>query len=200
MTKDFVPQADAELRAWLLNLSTTIATNGSDVGLSADEIAEMQSQTNTIISAIDMAATKKGEAKRANDDKESKKKAKLKPIRDRIAVLKKNAGYTEATGKLLGVVASEVSSDPSLMKPTLTATTSVAGVTVSFDKGQSQGVNIYGQRGAETIATFLARDTYSPYVDNRAKLANGEMRKYHAIYVIDDEEVGQASDIISIAV
>jgi hypothetical protein len=43
---------------------------------------------------------------------------------------------------------------------------------------------------------FLARDTSSPYVDNRPLLNGGkpEQRQYKAICVANDQEVGQFSD------
>lgn len=48
--------------------------------------------------------------------------------------------------------------------------------------------------------TFLARDTSSPYVDNRALLVAGqpETRTYTAIYVVGDDEIGLASDALVI--
>ena len=69
-----------------------------------------------------------------------------------------------------------------------------------FDKSISQGVNLYCQRGSETTPSFLARDTNSPYVDNRPLLVAGqpETRTYTAIYVVNDEEIGLVSDAVSV--
>ena len=52
------------------------------------------------------------------------------------------------------------------------------------------------QRDGDAGFVFLARDTATPYVDNRSCLVPGkpETRKYKAIFVIDDAEVGQFSD------
>jgi hypothetical protein len=49
---------------------------------------------------------------------------------------------------------------------------------------------------------FLARDTNSPYVDNRplADASKPEMRRYMAKFVIGDQEVGYESDAITVAV
>jgi hypothetical protein len=69
-------------------------------------------------------------------------------------------------------------------------------VEIGWSKGKADGVNIYSQRGDDADFVFLARDTASPYVDNRPLLASGkpEQRQYKAICVSDDQEVGQFSD------
>ncbi len=48
----------------------------------------------------------------------------------------------------------------------------------------------------DTLPVFLARDTASPYVDNRPLQVAGklEVREYRAIYVVSDAEIGSLSD------
>jgi hypothetical protein len=72
-------------------------------------------------------------------------------------------------------------------------------VEVAFNKGKADGVNIYCQREGDTGFVFLARDTASPYVDNRPLLQAGkpEVRKYRAIYVVNDAETGIPSDDVT---
>ena len=54
----------------------------------------------------------------------------------------------------------------------------------------------YAQRDNEAEFVFLARDTQTRYVDNRPLLAAGkpELRRYTAVYVVKDEEIGHFSD------
>ncbi len=61
-------------------------------------------------------------------------------------------------------------------------------------------MNIYSQREGESGFTFLARDTSSPYIDNRpcAVAAKPEVRKYKAIYVVGDDEIGLFSDEVPV--
>ena len=61
-------------------------------------------------------------------------------------------------------------------------------------------MNVYAQRDGDAGWVFLARDTESPYVDNRPLLAAGkpETRRYKAIYVLGDDETGQSSDEITV--
>ncbi|WGS86183.1 hypothetical protein [Methylomonas sp. UP202] len=67
---------------------------------------------------------------------------------------------------------------------------------MSFQKSKSDGINIYSQRDNDSEFLFLARDTLTRYVDNRPLLIAGkpELRRYTAVYVVKDVEVGQFSD------
>lgn len=86
-------------------------------------------------------------------------------------------------------------------KPGLTASDTSGGVVeLAFSKSKSDGVNLYSQRDGEAGFVFLARDTSSPYVDNRPLLAAGkpEVRRYKTIYVLNDQEIGQFSDEVTV--
>ena len=57
-------------------------------------------------------------------------------------------------------------------------------------------MNLYSKRDGDVDFVFLARDTQTPYVDNRPLKVAGkpEMREYKAVYVQDDAEIGLFSD------
>ena len=69
-------------------------------------------------------------------------------------------------------------------------------VELDFDKSISDGVNIYAQRDGDADFVFLARDTASPYIDNRLLLVatKPELREYKAVHVLSDAEIGLFSD------
>jgi len=69
-------------------------------------------------------------------------------------------------------------------------------VELDFDKSISDGVNIYAKRDGDADFVFLARDTASPYIDNRPLLVatKPELREYKAVYVRSDAEIGLFSD------
>src|SRR5438128_5145345 len=69
-------------------------------------------------------------------------------------------------------------------------------VELDFDKSISDGVNIYAKRDGDADFVFLARDTASPYIDNRPLLVatKPELREYKAVYVQSDAELGLFSD------
>ena len=69
-------------------------------------------------------------------------------------------------------------------------------VELDFDKSISDGVNIYAKRDGDADFVFLARDTASPYIDNRLLLVatKPELREYKAVSVQSDAEIGLFSD------
>lgn len=69
-------------------------------------------------------------------------------------------------------------------------------VGIDFNLANSEGVNIYSRPDGDADFIFLARDTASPYIDNRPLLAAGkpELREYKAVYVVSDAEIGLFSD------
>lgn len=120
--------------------------------------------------------------------------------------VKAATGYTNAIGQQLGIIGEEDTTDLSTSAPTLTGKliTLPSGLIVAeigFDKSISDGVKIFSRRGSETAFTPLAIDTSSPYVDNRPNLGAGpETRQYQAVYMLNDEPIGNMSAILSITV
>ena len=105
-------------------------------------------------------------------------------------------------GELLRIEGAEDTTDLNAMKPNLTATDLGGGkIQLAYNKYKTNGVNIYSKREGEDDFSFLARSTVSPYVDNRpgANPGKAEIRKYKAVYVLGDNEIGQFSDQINIA-
>src|SRR6266478_159166 len=68
-------------------------------------------------------------------------------------------------------------------------------VELDFDKSISDGVNMNPESFRGDFV-FLARDTASPYIDNRPLLVatKPELREYKAVYVQSDAEIGLFSD------
>src|SRR6266536_2813143 len=68
-------------------------------------------------------------------------------------------------------------------------------VELDFDKSISDGVNMNPESFRGDFV-FFARDTASPYIDNRPLLVatKPELREYKAVYVLSDAEIGLFSD------
>ena len=65
-------------------------------------------------------------------------------------------------------------------------------IEIGFNKLTSDGVNIYSKRDGDVDFIFLARDTQTPYLDNRPLKVAGkpEIREYKAMFVVGDQEIG----------
>jgi hypothetical protein len=111
--------------------------------------------------------------------------------------------YTEQKGIRLGLIGAEDATDMTQAQPVLVGTALGKGQSeIAFNKLQADGVNIYYWDDVAKRWVFLARDTQSPYVDNRplADPSKPEQRRYMAKFVIADQEVGYESDAITVTV
>ena len=116
--------------------------------------------------------------------------------------IKAHPAYTAALGNLLGIVGPEDTTDLSAVAPIISGSDPARRdgvVQVEFVKLTSDGVNLnpegfrgYSKRDGDADFVFLARDTATPYIDNRPLLTAGkpEIREYKAMFVLSDEEIG----------
>jgi hypothetical protein len=121
-------------------------------------------------------------------------------FRELVRRIKANAAYTQGMGEDLGIVVD--ASTPIVGTPELKLSEDGGNIVVSFKKGAAEGIKLYSKRGSETVFSFLAVDTRSPYVDNRPNLTLGEPEKrhYYAYFIVDDEQVGTQSATVHITV
>jgi hypothetical protein len=193
---DYIPKKDGDLLALLTHLNDTLPDKKVVLNLTDDDITTLSTDASTFGAKLVAFQEVAAEYAEASTDKTASRAAVEGHVRAIVRRIKSATGYTEAIGQLLQIIGSEDSSDLTNAKPRLTAKTLPHGVEVSFLKGKSDGVRIYSQRDGESEFTFLALDTIAPYVDNRPLLVAGkpEQRRYKAIYVSHDDEVGQFSD------
>ena len=73
-------------------------------------------------------------------------------------------------------------------------------IRLDFKKRGVDGMHVYCRRKGQTSWTFLALDTSSPYIDGHPLAQAGvpEVREYMLRGVINNEEIGLDSDIMSI--
>jgi hypothetical protein len=122
-----------------------------------------------------------------------------------IQRIKSNENYTEAIGNDLGITAitsSLTPADLAVLKPILTVHLVAGQPTIEWQKGDADGIAIYSADGNTGVYNFLATDLHPNFPDKRPLPAAGQslVRKYKAIYILGDEQVGQWSDEVSISV
>lgn len=198
---DYIKKIEADYVAQHDQWKTAAHDVGATVGFTAADLVAIDAD-NAALHA-DITASNAADANAQT--KTEAKKATIKGVRTRHRAkaqqAKNHPAYIPAIGEQMQIIGPEDTTDLTTSKPTLEGTAQPHGVgEVGFDKRTSHGVNFYSKRGAETVATFLARDTNSPYVDNRPLLVAGqpETRTYTAIYVVDDAEIGLVSDAIAV--
>ena len=198
---DWLSPRDGEFLTWLKHGKDVLPTYKVALGLTDADVAALTADTAALEAKLNALGTADAAYAQAATDKTATRKAVEARARALVRRIKTAPGYTEAIGAQLKVLGSDDATDLSSAKPTLTAAAQPHGVVeLAFNKSKSDGVNLYSQREGEPGYAFLARDTQSPYVDNRPLAATGkpETRKYKAVYVLGDDETGQFSDEVTV--
>jgi len=112
--------------------------------------------------------------------------------------IKNSPNYTEAIGKDLGIIGADQSTDTVMMKPILKLVFKGGQVEVQWVKYDADALYIETDKGSGKWE-FLAVDTVPHYTDTTV-ITTASTWKYRAIYMVNDERVGQWSDVVSIAV
>jgi hypothetical protein len=200
--QDYVPRPDPDFLTWYQNFKTELAGVAASVGLLPADVTAVDNDFTLIDGKIATLTAAKAAQQAAAADKAASRALVEGRLRAVVRRVKSHPAYTTALGEQLGVVGPEDTTDLNTARPTLKATSVLAGaVTIGFNKSISSGIKIWSKRGAEPAFTFLATDTTSPYVDNRANLAAGpELRQYQAQYLDGDDPVGLVSDTLSVTV
>ena len=120
-------------------------------------------------------------------------------------IIKKRINYTAADGKDLGIEGVEIIGaahrSESDIKPIISVRLVQGGKPeIVWTKDDFDGIDIYVDRGDGTFK-FLGTDTVPNFIDTGALPATGaSLWKYKAIYRVDDAQIGQWSDVVSVAV
>src|SRR6266404_3598440 len=194
---DFIPRTDSDFLVWHDQFKTSVLAQAATFGLVAADTTPITNDNTDIHAKVTNMVTTGNIAIQAVADKNTSRANANKHARALAARIKAHPAYTPALGSLLGVVGAEDTTDLTTSKPTMAGADQTGGVVqLDFDKSISDGVNIYAKRGDEPDFTFLARDTASPYIDNRPLLVatKPELREYKCVYVLNDEEIGLFSD------
>ena len=198
---DYVPDGDNDFLSWHNRFAAEVEASTAVLGLTAEEIAAVAADNAAWRDALAASLAADAAAQQATGLKKAARRTAEQRARALAQKMKRHPNYTDAIGEGFGIVGPENTVDLAASKPSLKAVALPHGnVEVRFNKSKSHGVNIYCQREGDSGFVFLARDTASPYVDNRPCLVPGkpETRRYKAIYVFNDRETGQFSDELSV--
>ena len=118
-----------------------------------------------------------------------------------VVRIKAHPSYSKSIGMNLGIeVGNSKQVDTENAKPILKASLRVGKVHLNWKKGNFHGIAIEKDLGNGFVS--FDKDFSPNYVDNSAMPATGESAvwRYRAAYLLNDELVGQWSDIVTISV
>ena len=221
----FVPTDDPRKKDWLNHLAGELPAHAATVGVGAAEVSSVQADALFFTWVMDAKTKYDAAAQQWTAFKNAARNGKAPatgplPVAPVLAAappavapgiflrvpalcarIKKHPGYTNAIGQALDIIGAEQTVDLANAKPVLTMTLQAGHPNAGWTKGDFHAVKIKVDRG-NGVFVFLAVDTVPDYLDTFALPAPGAsaLWKYQAIYILNDEEVGQWSDVVSIAV
>ncbi len=127
----------------------------------------------------------------------------FKRARALVSRIKAHVNYTEADGRDLGIIGSEIgATDLTSIKPVFRIRLVAGGHPEIVWTRQGMGALEIQKQNGDGQWHFLAMDTVPNYTDMEALPASGQSAvwQYRVIYRLKDERVGQWSDVVSVTV
>ena len=201
MPRDYIPQNRDEYRAWLLNLSTQLATVGLTLGLTAPQITAVQATCTGQIARIDALNAAEAELQAKQEADADGRKLTDTALREEIGDWKRVAAWSDEIAAMLQVIGSTPDFDPATYKPEFKVRIVGGEIRLDWKKKGVDSMRIYGRLRGQSAWTLLGVDTSSPYIDGRplAQAGVAENREYMLRWAIDDAAIGLDSDIQNIS-
>ena len=198
---DFIPRKRGDRYLWFKNLRDSIETEGPKFALAAGEITA----TKDLAAAAVTAMEETNAAEAALDGKRAAEKttagASEKALRMKFRNWKSTPGFvgSESEG-VLQLVGPASDFDPLTFKSVVKLSIVGEHIRVDFTKDECDNVVVYCRLRGSATWTRLGTDGRTPYYDTNplANPAVPEVREYMVMGMIDNEEIGLPSDIVSI--
>lgn len=198
---DFIPNTDGDMQGFLRNLKVRLPKHQKDLGLSDAQVKDALERGDELIASLDKNEGRRSDYLAQTAATRALKAKHIPALRGFFRLVKALPGYSEEIGVSLGILApstEELRGDD--LKGECEVSVHRGFVRVQFTKQGCDGVNVYSQLLGDKEWRFLARDTNSPYDDYSPlqKAGTPEVRLYRVILVDKDEEVGSASDAVTV--
>jgi len=198
---DYIPTKREQRRAWLQNISNKADAQVVAGGGTAAVATNLKTAADTIIAAYDetdSAKTTYGGKMAVEETTEKTQVALIRTILNTLKVLpnwKSSGADAELQASATGTPM-----DTGAYKPVITVEIKGGLITIEFKKKGVDALAIYSRLRGTMGWTKIGIDTSSPYIDSRPLATPGvaEVREYMARGMMDDEEIGLESDIVSI--
>lgn len=224
---DYIPSREDQLIPWFANYSSKLGSYAATFGVTVTEVNLVLADNLLLAAALNTVAAIRADAKEWGDFKDVELYGPvgavmppvpgvppvfaLSPVppgiipraRQMANRIKGHPAYTASIGEDLGFVAPAAAPPAGDVKPTGRATAQGNfQALLEWVKGKFDGVDIETQREGEVAWTYLAFDSFSPYLDARPALVAGrpEVRRYRLRYRNKETPAGVWSDVIEVIV
>jgi hypothetical protein len=178
-TKDYIPNNDNDLNAWIANFNTVLNGNLATLGLVAADITTLSSTTSAFSASITTAMTAETAHRQATENKKTRRAALELAVRAMVKRVNGHPAMTDAIRAQLGItvpdrvwsrkgVGPEVPVVELELKPgqvVIHFGTTPGNELTNGKPAWALGCNIYRKKPADADWILIAFDTASPYVD-----------------------------------
>ncbi|GAL83113.1 hypothetical protein Galf_1817 [Sporocytophaga myxococcoides] len=222
----YLPKADKEKAIWLKNFSGKLQIHAANVGIASEEVIGVSNDALAFLYALEMVENSKNETAQkvsfkniladgsealaltyptsipALNQPALVKAGIFKRTGKLVQRIKNHPNYNDSIGKDLGVIGSESTQDRTTMKPEISGALDAHRPLIKWKKGTADSIDIYVDRKDGKGFVFLANDSTPDYIDTHPLSSGSDTAiwSYKGIYKIQDEQVGEFSNIINITV
>lgn len=200
MNTYYFPSNDNELSTWAVNLKTKIESLAPTLGLTPDQVSALNKYCDAILDKTSKITEQKKQMKALQEDKKLVLEREGGLLRNLINHIKTLPTYTPGMGQELGVVSSYYGINPEEYKPKISVELFTGYLRFKYTKNGVDAMNIYYRKKGTTDWIFISRTSKSPFDFHLATQVEPEKWEIRALGVIDDKEIGKASDIIEVLV
>ena len=199
MNQDYIPQSYGNLKPWLQKQPTelTIAVAAA-IGMSTAERDAYLGAITALLTPVTEIVALMEELEEKTAGFPSILEAQVPILRAAIKRAKTSPACTPTLQTQLDWIGDSINNDPADSRPLITIEAQRGRVKITGRKPGFEAVNIYSRRKGEVQWRLIAiRKRKFPYYDESplAVAATPEVREYMAIGVVNDEEIGQMSEI-----
>ena len=203
MLQDYVPRKRDERYRWYGNLSDNVVAEAVKFGGVPGDATAVKGVVDGIIAKMDATNTAQDAVNSARTLETNAETAGLAQLRAKVKNWKTLPGWaTSGSEDVLELSGSSTTFDPAGYQTTLTVAVVPGGVQVNFTKKGVEGVAVYSRLIGAANWKKAGSANHSPFIDHTPLAAAGvpEQRQYMARGVVNDAEIGQDSDAVSVTV
>lgn len=198
--KDYIPDSAQNLVNWTTNYLAEVDAIATRIGWPVAQVTALKARLTSVQAAAQEVLDKQNDLDTATGQLEMLKSSELPEVRRDTNNLKSTRGFTDGDGRTLNVLTASGEMDPGTYKPPLTAVSKPGRVELTAKKNGADAINLYCRiKGQAAFNLIAAKRSRFPFDDVAPPVTAGqpEEREYQAIGVLGDDEIGQASDIVS---
>lgn len=197
---DYVPTTDGGLKKWVGNIKTNVPTLVTQLEITPARLTNITGWCDSLLTAMTAAEQAKNIWLAASQAKQTQANTSLTGLRAEIAKWKLADGMTDAIAAELQIVGGGTPFNPETYKAQINAQVFSGYVRIKFTKLGADGIILNSRIKGTMGWKFVSRDTNSPYDDHTplAVAGQSEVREYQAFGVLNDAQIGQPSDIVTV--